>query len=233
MARPAAQGDRRSLALLHGVQNCPGRASSEACLQETLRWKSSGACLHQRHPPDAPPRRHIPVHVPSSQCPWLQWVLKIPGDSQVKHAALSLHWLKKWGGVTGCGTAGTQDGRRMHTWGSLLQNGLVGRPQLGEVADGPVWQVVTDDELPALGLLPHEAQLLVYDCDLVRQQRPDVALVRCLQGLGLSLYIPADGDMLVSLLEEENVQQKQYRAAQLVKGVCSGVPGLYQQWSKP
>ena len=68
------------------------------------------------------------------------------------------------------------------TWGSLLQNGLVGSPQLGEVPHSPVGQVVVDDELPALGLLSHEAQLLVYDCHLVRQQRPDVALVCRLHG---------------------------------------------------
>ena len=79
----------------------------------------------------------------------------------------------------------------MTTWGSLLQNGLVGSPQLREVAHSPVGQVLVDDELPALGLLPHEAQLLVYDRNLMRQQRTNIALVCRLHGRRLLPYMLA------------------------------------------
>ena len=88
--------------------------------------------------------------------------------------------------------AGLQGGQHVPTGGRLLQHGLVGSPELGEVPDSPVWQMVTDDELPALGLLPHEAQLLLYGLDLIRQQRPHVALMCCLQESGLSSRLHLD-----------------------------------------
>lgn len=50
-----------------------------------------------------------------------------------------------------------------------LQAGLVGSPHLGHVCDGPIGHVLVDDEFPTPGLLPHEAQLLSNDLDLMLQ----------------------------------------------------------------
>lgn len=71
--------------------------------------------------------------------------------------------------------------RAMLTRNSSLQAGLEGSPHLGYICDGPIGHVLVDDELPTPGLLPHEAQLLSNDLDLVLQQGPGVASIGLLQ----------------------------------------------------